>query len=292
MEYINEVESRSGLISALPTNEYEPIGYLERVVVAYPSGNTTAVLFDQLSEYDPKELNERIMQAWKTVSPTQPEVEQCCIVTRPRNPAAIARVEMLGGEFCGNATRSALRLLTGSETRMGKVEVSGVDRLLAFSINDNTVTLEMPLTKNSELIRRVNEGWLVQLDGITQLVTAPQSERTPRQLLEELLSSNRYDLATQPAVGVSEYDTATQKARFCVYVRAVNTIFDETACGSGTCAVTVARATENGRTTTLDVIQPSGEVIQTEASYEFGMVTSVSITGGVRVLYDGPLELS
>ncbi|HUS26608.1 MAG TPA: hypothetical protein VMY99_04660 [Nevskiaceae bacterium] len=274
------------------TREREPISRLERVAVAYPSGNTTAIVFGQLPDYDPRTLNGQIMRAWKTRRPDQPEIEQCCIVTQAQDPDAIARVQMLGDEFCGNATRSALRLLAGGQWCTGLVEVSGVDRLLTFNIRNKEVQLEMPLPRGGELVRRVNEGWLVQLDGITQLVTTPEPGQTPRQLLEGLLRNNAYKLAEQPAVGVSSYDEASKQAAFCVWVKAVDTMFDETACGSGTCAIGVVQAWETGRSAKLDAIQPSGEVIRTEATYGPGAVNGSFIAGGVKVLYDGKLELA
>jgi diaminopimelate epimerase len=172
------------------------------------------------------------------------------------------------------------------------VEVSGVDRPLIFNVREKEVRLEMPLPQGGELVRRVSEGWLVQLDGIAQLVTKPEPEQTPRQLLESLFDSNKYQLTEQPAVGVSVYDEASKQAAFCVWVKEVDTTFDETACGSGTCAIGVAQAWETGRSTTLDVIQPSGEVIRTEASYGPGGVNGSFIAGGVKMLYDGALELA
>lgn len=272
--------------------EREPPRRLDRIAVCYPSGNTTAVIFDQLSDYNPKTLNREIMRAWASSYPNGSKIEQCCIISASQDADSIARVEMLGGEFCGNATRSALWLLTGGQRRTGLVEASGVNRPLVFSVRDKEVMLEMPLPQNSELVRRVAEGWLVQLDGITQLVTIPETEQAPRQILDGLLGSNKYRLAEQPAVGVSSYDEISRQAAFCVWVKEVDTTFDETACGSGTSAIGIARAWEAGSSVMIDVLQPSGEIIQTEATYGPGAVKASFITGSVRVLYDGALKLS
>jgi diaminopimelate epimerase len=265
---------------------------LERVVVAYPSGNTTAIILGQPTGYDQKNINDRILCAWRSQYPNQPEIEQCCIVTQPQDPDVIARVDMLGGEFCGNATRSAIWLLTGGLRRTGLVEVSGVDRPLIFSVRDKEVILEMPLPRAGELVRRVDEGLLVQLEGIAQLVTSPRSDQTPRQLLGTLLKDDKYQLTKQPAVGISAYDKETKQATFCVWVRDIDTMFDETACGSGTSAIGVAQAWETGQAIALDVVQPSGETIRTEATVKPGMVDASFITGSVSILYDGPLELA
>lgn len=286
-------ETTAGQFEVVQKNELErgPLRRIERVAVAYPSGNTTAIIFDQMSGYGPKALNQQIMQAWKSQKPDQPEIEQCCTIAKPQDPDAIARIEMFGGEFCGNATRSALWLVADGQRRTGLVEVSGVDRPLIFSVRDKEVMLEMPLPKDGELVRQVPEGLLVQLDGIAQLV-ANKPEQTPRQLLTSLLQQNKYNLAAQPCVGVCFYDQASRKAQFCVWIKEVDTIFDETACGSGTCAIGVAQAWETGRSTTLDVIQPSGEVINTEAVCKPGGVDASFITGAVKILYDGAMELS
>ena len=143
------------------------------------------------------------MSQWKADYAGFPEIEQCCFVTLPKSPEAIARVEMFGGEFCGNATRSVIYALTGGNDYEGLIEVSGVARPLEFKIENEEVALEMPLPEELG-IEEVEEGILVQLDGIAQLVVIdPKEARSPAQLLRELKNQAKYDLNTQPAVGVS-----------------------------------------------------------------------------------------
>ncbi len=266
---------------------------LKRVAITYPSGNTTAIVFDQLLDSDRRALNAQIMQAWRDTSPGLPEVEQCCFVTLPQDRTATARVEMFGGEFCGNATRSVAWLVAKGQNSEGRLEVSGVERALAFRVQDSAVSLEMPLPDSCQLVRSVSEGSLVQLAGITQLVvTQPKGEQTPRQLLARLLEDNQYNLRIQPAVGVSYYDHTSGKASFCVWVKEVDTIFDETACGSGTCAIGIALAASSKQSVCLDVTQPSGENIITETTCQGGAIVASSITGEVTVLYDGELGIA
>jgi histidine racemase len=268
---------------------------LRRMVVAYPSGNTTALVYDQLLSSDRKLLNDRIMRSWKSAHPDLPEIEQCCFLTLPFNSEAAVRVEMFGGEFCGNATRSAAWVVTEGNDYSGLIEVSGVDKPLKFTVQGGEVTVEMPLPEGNRRPRVVDEGTLVELDGISQLVVTDTSHReikTARQTLSELLASNKYGLAGQPAVGVTYYDSSTGQAEFCVWVNEVATIFDETACGSGTCAVGVAAAARAGGAERLSVTQPSGEVIITDSEYDsdLAQVTGSSITGQVKILYDGEFE--
>lgn len=274
---------------------YEPPtaeGVLLHMAVAYPSGNTTAIVCDQLLSADRRLLNESIMRSWKAASPGLPEIEQCCFLTPPAsNPDAVARVEMFGGEFCGNATRSAAWLVTGGNDCSGLIEVSGADKPLRFWIENGEVTAEMPLPANEDLPSTVEEGTLVQLEGIAQLVvTDPdlREAKTSRQVLESLIAANKYDLASQSCVGVSYYDSKTCRAVFCVWINKVGTVFDETACGSGSCAIGVAAAMAARGPVRIPVIQPSGETIFTRADCDSrSRIVSSTISGGVRILYDG-----
>ena len=270
---------------------------LRRIAIAYPSGNPTAILFDQLQGGDREQLNSQVMKWWKDTYPQQPELEQCGFVTLPRNPNATARLEMFGGEFCGNAGRSAVALLSGGADNEGLVEISGSPEPLKFSVKEGRVRLQMPDAR----CRR--PSWMpnatqVEWDGMTQLVVT-ESEATaaatsPRSLLERLLSNDATatEIWAKPAVGVTCFDPTSSRARFCVWVRDVNTMFDETACGSGTAAIAIALA--NGDALAgdeiseriINVIQPSGDAILSIAKVS-GDLWKSEIEGEVKVLYDG-----
>lgn len=141
-------------------------------------------------------------------------------------------------------------------------------------------------------MRPVIEGMLVQLDGITQLVvTNPVNDQTPRQLLNDMLRQNRYDLRDQACVGVSYYDKDSSEATFCVWIKKVNTVFDETACGSGTAAIGIALATKASKSMSLSVMQPSSKAIYTEAKFADGRISKSIIIGKVDVLFDGEFRL-
>lgn len=276
-------------------SDKERLMKLKHIAIAYPCGNVTAIVFDKLLNTDRKNLNQNIMDSWKKRHSTEAEIEQCCFITKADNPDAIARVEMFGGEFCGNATRSAIWLITEGKNSKGLIEVSGVSRPLGFSVKDKLVNLEMPLPKEGKLTEEVEEGILVHLDGITHLVVDANDIQSsdPRKLIESLLKENKYRCNSFPAFGVSCFDQSSKEAKFCVWVNAVDTIFDETACGSGTCSIGIAIATKEMQSKNLNVVQPSGEVIQTLSEYnaEKGLMHSYT-TSTVQVLYDGEFELT
>lgn len=225
--------------------------------------------------------------------PDQPLVEQCCYVTEADDASAVAKVRMFGDEFCVNATRSVAWLLSDGINCQGLIESSGVDKTLKYRVQNSEVSLEMPLPANKqELISVVREGSLVYLEGIAQLViTSPKLRRelTPRERLTELLKSKSYGLTDWPAIGVSYYDAGNDSAEFCVWVKRVNTMFDETACGSGTAAIGAVIASERKAPMPLElnVVQPSGEAIKVTAVYGGGKVEELWVSGPIKVLYDG-----
>lgn len=267
---------------------------LKHMAVAYPSGNTTAVIFDQLLELDRKKLNKDIMSSWISQKNGFNEIEQCCFVTKPRNSNAVARVEMMGGEFCGNAARSVIALVTKGQDYEGLIEVSGVDDPLSFVVSKGQIRLQMPLPKEKSLVEEVEEGFLVHLDGITHLVVLGKNSTSPRELFNALKDENKYNCTSYPAFGVSFFDPETKNADFCVWVNAVDTVFDETACGSGTSSIGIALAKAKGQSVMESVIQPSQEAIMTIADYNLDSqkVDKSYIEGEVKILFDGEFSIS
>jgi diaminopimelate epimerase len=266
---------------------------LERVAVVYPSGNTTAVVFDDCPNVDRAALNAAVTRAVARQHPSLPPVEQCCFVIPPTDDRAIARVEMFGREFCGNATRSVVLLVAGPHAGAGHVETSGVTGALAFSVRDDEVTLEMPLPPDAASVQHVAEGVLVEVEGISHLVCTGEVPVDARATLREVIESGRHGVSEVPAFGVTCHDPHTSDAQFCVWVRDVATAFDETACGSGTSAIAIAAAVTSGTSRRLSVRQPSGQPIVATALIDpaNGQITHASITGTVEVLHDGPLDL-
>ncbi len=274
---------------------------LHRVAVTYPSGNATAVVFDQhrLDE-DRATLNRRLIRALADAHPDLPGIEQCCFVTEPFDPRAIARMEMFGGEFCGNAARSVVRLATRGRPMRGWLEASGVRAPLAFEVDAHGVRLHLPLPDDAEVVRPTSHGVLVGLEGITHLVVAGDElpgDTARRALLDELRDvpdgGERDPLLDRGALGVTCWQPDAAQAAFSVWVDEVDTVFDETACGSGTGAIAVALAHQRQAPVEVDVGQPSGRIIRAGAHYAdaIGRVAEAWIAGEVEVLSDGEVML-
>lgn len=261
---------------------------LNRVVIAYPSGNTTAIIFDDISGLDKKRLNRALMSACKLLL-GKTEIEQCCAVVKSQKQNTIGRVEMFGEEFCGNATRSCVYVLAHGVISNGLIESSGTDQALRFNVENNIVSVEVPFPHNADIVSKVDdETCIVMLDGIVHVVKiSDDNNLDPRHHMEKLLEDNFLNVQSYPAVGVSIYSKKTNKARFCVWVKKVATIFDETACGSGTAAIGMTLSYLHGNEYSGGVIQPSGETIAVSCGLSSGQRTYVTISGAVDILYDG-----
>ncbi len=263
------------------------------LVVAYPNGNTTALIInptDKLLEKNKIVLQEEIRQYY-------PNVEQCGFVFQylGRQPK-IGRLEMFGGEFCGNAARSAIKALQTWNVQVGTIEVSGTGKPLSFSIqSDNKIKLLMPLPANQKaIIKKVDIGFIVMLEGISHLVItdisfieiAPKDSEDFKVWAKNLLSD--YDLIYEPAAGCSLL-FPDNSARFGVWVRDIKTVFDETACGSGTCSIGIIKALENSAQQTWQIRQPSNEYISVGFDVDKFGKKKWWIEGPVQLLFIGSL---
>lgn len=248
---------------------------IDSMVICRPNGNDTALIFDQdLIGGDRQLLQEQICKA-------HPNVEQCGFIAKSQYQECVGKLEMFGGEFCGNATRSAVWLLTKGEVSSGYIEVSGVNKPLSFEVlEDENVKIEMPIDTNQN-VEQVQDGYIVHLEGISHLVVPklPIDDDNFEKTCKDLM--HKYKLDQLPACGVSFYDFDQNKSRFGVYVKSIDSFFDETACGSGTTAIGIVNNKLNNQSVS-NIIQPTGENIEfsidSGVAYIKGKVTNLTKT--------------
>ena len=143
----------------------------------------------------------------------------------------------------------------------------------------------------------VEEGTLVTLQGITHLVVTDESliaSKSAFDMVGDLIASKKYQSDELACFGVSYFNEKTGKSSFGVYVKNVDTKFDETACGSGTSCIGIALAAGAKESIVVDVIQPTGESIRSIAGYsnEIDAVVKSEIAGKVSILFDGEYEFA
>ena len=260
-----------------------------RFVLLDPTGNLTGLVLDPVPEEDRRRVTAALMK----------RCEQVGYLLPPEHPGSRARLRMMGGEFCGNASMGTAaflcrqdRLAPDTEWEL-LLEVSGTDRPVRCRIRAPREggetwkgTVQMPPVVEVRPILFEGEEWTaVRLEGILHLIR--EGELPDRQCAEQLLL--RYaKQCREPAVGLLQWNAGKREMMPLVYVRAEGTLVWETACGSGSTAVGALEALRRGEGVTLTrIMQPGGE-IEAAVQVSCGKVTEVRISGNVSL---GPEEI-
>ena len=245
-----------------------------KVTAADPAGNVTLLVESPVPP-----------ESYRTVAGhllAMPELhgEQVGFLTAPQMGGEV-RLEMMGGEFCGNAARCAGLWQARKRGRDGAVvvEMSGCSRLLTVEADGSEAWAEMPLPCSTEEIRLGGVNFTaVCFEGIVHLVgeLSPLPPETVARLLPKAVE--HFHL---PAAGVM-FLHGDQMIP-AVYVRDTDTLIWERSCASGSTAVAWrdAQSAPNGLRR-LALQQPGG-VIRTEAVCKGGRVRSIRIGGPVTL---------
>lgn len=272
-----------------------------------PAGNTTLLITDAVPRDRHMELSRLLM------SPTFLAVEQVGFVEPADDPAAAARLQMMGGEFCGNASRALAALLVeraapgimrspdtvmrprGQRSWSMKLEVSGCQELLAARVVPmggsqwwTEITVPVPLRVE------VEEGFVrVVMSGIEHLVLE-EAEPSPdayRRLVENGAFSRDVE-----ARGVMFWNPRENRMTPLVVVGDGEPIW-ESSCGSGSVAVAcrVALAGQQaaaGRASVenLCIRQPGGE-LTVDVDCADGRIRQALLKGTVEKIAQGTVEV-
>lgn len=264
----------------IPLQENEPMSI--QYSVLRPGGNDTALVIGV--ETDPKRrkvINDQIMNQYANV-------EQVGFVNLDPNNAELM---MAGGEFCGNATRStAWQVLRGKEGEIS-IKVSGVGSKLQTGVDkEGNAWAQMPIYADPSKVTLLEDGRaIVAMEGITHVVMEDiYPDASPEELKEITLNIlKKLGLAESvPASGVMFISPSESgvSMRPVVLVRDIDTLFYETACGSGTTAVGLLEALKRGESVNLSVTQPTGMSINVRVAFDGFEFKQATISGPVEVL--------
>lgn len=252
-----------------------------------PSGNDTALISQLVHDTElKKKINDVIQKKHSNV-------EQVGFVGKIEDEYFL---EMAGGEFCGNATRSTIHYFLNGKPGSMVINASGTNKKLKGGINpDGKVWVEMPINNDLSKVSTIDGYRVVEMDGITHVVTPKESlDEPPNALKEKALSIlNALNLTkTAPASGVM-FTTKTEngyKIDPVVWVQSLETLYYETACGSGTTAVGLNESINQNSSLSLDITQPSGMDITITIDKNNTEFIGATITGTVQLL-DKDLEI-
>lgn len=281
-----------------------------------PGGNTTIIIST------PVERSEQAKLANVLMNPLHLGAEQVGYLEPATKKSAVARLQMMGGEFCGNATRSLAYLLarwgwpgvkmTG-DVAMVPLEVSGVDRVLKAWVNADLgewtgAGVNMPFRPSLDsvhetMVAKNMRGTLVELDGISHaIVDVSQVEGKTLPGLEDTDQIDRFKTLAKTILNDLRWlNEAAAGVLFCkfkgenevemfpvVWVRDTKTLYAETACGSGSVAIALAVAKrEMSREAMINVRQPSGSIIGATADIKDGRFRSATIGGEIELIAEG-----
>ena len=198
------------------------------VVMADPAGNRTAIVRSGV----PKALREKVAAA--IMAAPELGAEQVGFETRPLYGKSLGRLEMAGGEFCGNAARSYGYLLCRErDLDHCKIEMSGTREQLEVicDLERETSAAQMPMPEKLEMAGEEAEGLypLVVSRGITHMICIDKEfdEDFARRMIDKF--GKDYS-----AFGVQFVNG--ERLTPVVYVAATDTVCCESSCGSGSLA--------------------------------------------------------
>lgn len=236
-----------------------------------PCGNTTVLILT------PVPRTHYYLVAAELMKPENLSAEQVGFLEPASFSGSGVRLEMMGGEFCGNAARCfaawlAERNYPGivyceeKDSWLVPLEISGSPQVLTAQVKKKnagrfTVELPMPVPKEIKHVKLRESGdncSIIIFDGITHMIVwdgIPSEDRF-RYFLEKLLV---HAPSRQEAAGILFYNEEKRVLTPVVCVPSVGSVVWESSCGSGTVAVACAIAEKKKQSVrSLMVSQPGG----------------------------------
>lgn len=246
-----------------------------------PGGNKTAIVIgNKYSNEDKKKINDKILKE-------NPDVEQVGFISKKEN-----KLEMAGGEFCMNATRCAIwEYLKGN---LGEIElnVSGCKEKISGGITkEKEVYVNMQINKKmSDIIEKNSKLNFVKLDGILLAIIDEENskeyieelkkdeEKAKSKLKEIMQTFETYEKAL--GIILLEKEKSKTKINPIIWVKTIDTLYYETACGSGSLATAIYKNYIEG-IENLEIMQPSGYSININLNKKQEYIENAIITGKV-----------
>jgi len=248
-----------------------------------PAGNITLLV------KSPVEKGEYGSVAAALLARKELRAEQVGFLVPPQR-GGMLRLEMMGGEFCGNATRGAAfyyaRKKGLSLPALVPTEISGCSEVLPVEVREEEAELPMPLPQRRQDVQ-LSFGSLpfYFFEGIAHGIVLDQKPR------EEWIREALEALPQVPALGLMFYDTKNAFLEPLVYVRSTNSLYFESSCASGSTALSACLAEElpEGELS-LSLRQPGG-LLKTRVLRNEKRTARILLSGPVCLLEEQSLEL-
>jgi diaminopimelate epimerase len=278
-----------------------------------PGGNLTILIWDIVPREQHALIANTLMDNQKHLG-----AEQVGYIEPSTNPKALAHLQMMGGEFCGNATRALAYMLVrkkyfGVEIKNKFAEfyltVSGVSKELAVKVecDDYDIPIgaevEMPIYQDlssveERIFNQDKYASIVKLEGITHIIVDESDYPFDNDEYQNQLKYLRrlFGLEDEEALGVmwKDIDPNSNEIHMkpVVWVKATDSYYYETSCGSGTVALALAKSKKSlNSIQEYQVKQPSNNFITAVITRETYCFTNAHIGGSVILIADGKVFL-
>lgn len=256
------------------------VKYEVEYTICIPGGNNTALVYGtNYTQKQKKIINDAIMKKHS-------DVEQVGFINLDRRP----ELQMAGGEFCGNATRSVASLYLNNTPGNLQIIVNSKDIINAGVYENGKAWCEIPYYKGTDVITEKEQGiFIVKMNGMVCIIIQEDVAGQYLEHKEDLKNIgmnfiNKYNLENNEAVGIMFCERKEELLQInpIVWVKEINTLFYETACGSGTIAVCIVETFKNKKSQKLDILQPSGMIITSEVIYQDNKIKKAIISGEIK----------
>jgi len=232
--------------------------------------------------------------------------EQVGFIEPPTHDLAGLRLQMMGGEFCGNATRALAAVAVNrgypsvekhGESYSVDIEVSGAPTPLPCTVsiigtNRYSVSAEMPLFEFIQPISVPFEnqdysGIFVRFPGISHIIFHTTEVQLKEGFLEAVLKA--LPEPCTDALGLMLFNESKCFLTPVVYTPETNSTVWERGCGSGTAALAAALAFESRSSVWMPIHQPGG-ILDVAAEWSHNTVCRIVLSGPVTIVSEGSVE--
>ncbi|MFD6210901.1 diaminopimelate epimerase [Peribacillus sp. NPDC060253] len=239
--------------------------------------------------------------ASKIMSYDSVHAEQVGFIEKPINNKAAAKLQMAGGEFCGNACM-ALAAFIASEKGLKHndlaeiiLEASGTDKLITCQMKRNLdeyhCLITMPIPKKIEQRTIKYDGNDLNMiivryhEFIHIVIEVEEFSKTVREKAQSLAKLLGVTLGAN-LIGVLLYKSKSKEMAPLIYVPHLDSMIWERGCGSGTASLGAYLAWKNKGEIVTNIRQPGGD-IKVFATCHGEELTSLLIEGSVQIVAQG-----
>jgi len=270
-------------------------------IKANPTENMTIFIIDPLPRSAYSEVANKLMNYNNLCA------EQVGFIEKPTLTGSCSRLHMMGGEFCGNASRAfaAIMVQKGYSAFQEEgdhfivpIEVSGNNQILDAEVkelSDHTydVKIKLPLHKSAKPFETHYNGvhypgLLVDFEGISHVVLFTGNDLPDEGLLLHIVKEQ--SPLPSGAFGVMFYNEELNYITPLVYVEDTRSVVWERSCGTGTAALGVALSLTSQRGVDMVVGQPGGN-LEVLTVWHNGRIEEIYLKGEVGIVAEGEVYL-